>query len=785
MNMGTYVQSMLLGCMLFCYCSSSEVSAQTWERYPLPSNISLPRAIQERGDRYIEGEPQNGFRLGNRIVYALLRPMFYDIVTGELDTLPTPWPYSWSTFPMGEFGFSSKLGTVMLSGRTVHGRPPIFCLNDDWRSWTFTIDSAKSSTIRHGWRVNRGSRHYFEPPCGGQPRFLPDSVSNLEVQSVDQVNSYSLAFRFASFALQTIDTGRSWQNIDIPIGHNYRFANNGMLYSHLRYRHVSSPEWTPVPVFRTATGDSLGIPTEHASNIFLLWDSIPIIEIASTPKRFVYTLDRGVSWQIWESGFLPYDTTFCYNGDMLFGRLHRLKAGLPIRVEKIELPIPLSAIREVEQGVLIGQSDNRIFKSDDGGQRWYDATRFVQDLPAEKIDVIDVDRSLGYKRYIIGKLYLEEDRATGRLYGVRSVAGSGSLRDSVWYNNANYSTDYGHTWRRFGAFSSFARKEYQYIAPDVFVVAGMTNHVSDWGTIDARRALFRAKDSVIDTCKLEGFTSPIGRMIWARSVGGDTVQVSLMGISQIKESGDSVVHSGGIAQSVDGGLTYQKLTDVDPSLTYFLLQKFSSRMLAVVSYITSPGDSRFIDAKSEWVELRQSADGGRSWSQVSGIPRIVPFGGSSITQTSDGTIVALVGGRGPWYSVDGGATFSPLAIESQPFLSILDITAFGDTVLALTPLGGYSIDLTKLTSVIGTTNSSELAFDVRREDGRLVIRSQACVAIRSVVLYDVLGRSLPLKGESVENCWWKAEGSIQHVRGPMFLGIVFEDGTVAARQLPP
>lgn len=243
--------------------------SQQWQPYPLPANADLPAVPRDRGDRFIIGEKQNGCRIGDRIIYALRRPMYYDVRTGLLDTLPTPSPYSWSTF-IGEFGFSTSSGTVMLSGRSVHGRP-VFCLDPDFTSWTFRTDSLASALVSHGWsHTARGD--WFARPCSDDRVFLPDSVHTLNHHGIDKVNSNTIAYRFADFALQTSDTGKTWHHVDIRggIGLNYRYASNGMVYSHSRYKRLEDPAWTSVPIFRTSAGDSLGIPTGHESNIFLL-----------------------------------------------------------------------------------------------------------------------------------------------------------------------------------------------------------------------------------------------------------------------------------------------------------------------------------------------------------------------------------------------------------------------------------------------------------------------------------------------------------------------------------
>jgi hypothetical protein len=778
---GLFITSMLAYSVL-------PAMAQQWQPYYLlPKNADVPAAPRDRGDRFIVGEKQNGCRVGDRIIYSLRRPMYYDVRTGLLDTLPTPSPYSWSTF-IGEFGFSTLSGSVRLSGNSVHGRA-VFCLDPEFSSWTFRTDSLATVTVSHGWsHTERGD--WFVPPCGGERIFLPDSVHSMIHHGVDKVNSNTLSYRFSDFALQTSDTGKTWHHVNIRggIGLNYRFASNGILYSHNRYKRLEDASWTNVPVFRTAAGDSLGIPTGHESNIFLLWDSIPIIEIASQPKRCVYTLDRGQSWQVWESGFLPYDTTFCANGDLLFGRLHRLKKGLPLRVEKINLPISVTGVNELRPGVLIAQNGQRLYLSDDGGNTWYDHTHFHPSIPTVSNGIVEVDFRGGRKRYVMSGMLHEEDPASGRLYALRAMSRESSLYDSVWYDVNDYSTDYGATWTNSALLlpRSFTRREFRYAGPDLLILTSRDPAGGARNSLAERRTLHRFRGERLDSCSIEGFDVPFGRLDWVQMRGSDTVDVGFRGISwNLPDArGDSVVQSGGIARSVDGGLTFRRHANTHPSLTITRPVRIGSVSLAFAAYLSNPSITEFVALVNDWMELVQSTDDGSTWTSIPGTRQLSPVGGSRIVQTANGTIVAISGGNGPFYSADGGRTFAPLNVESLPLTAISNIAVFGDSVLALTALGNYCIDLSNITSVPRSGRQPSIVAQVSVVDDAVLVTTSANTSVRSVTVFDVLGRGVRLDGNNLDHRHWKSTSAIPWHSGPMFVGVETDQGRVAVRLLP-
>lgn len=244
------------------------------------------------------------------------------------------------------------------------------------------------------------------------------------------------------------------------------------------------------------------------------------------------------------------------------------------------------------------------------------------------------------------------------------------------------------------------------------------------------------------------------------------------------------MQSGGIARSVDGGLTFRRHTNTHPSLTITKPVGIGSISLAFAAYLSNPSVTEFVALVDDWMELVLSTDDGSTWTSIPGTRQRSPVGGSRIVQTVNGTIVANSGGNGPFYSTDGGRTFAPLSVESLPHTAISSIAVIGDSVLALTALGNYILDLSNITSVPRSVSQPSVMAQVSVVDDAVLVTTSANTSVRSVTVFDVLGRGVRLDGNNIDHRHWKSTSSIPWHSGPMFVRVVTDQGTSTARLLP-
>lgn len=205
----------------------------------------------------------------------------------------------------------------------------------------------------------------------------------------------------------------------------------------------------------------------------------------------------------------------------MFGKLHQLKRGLPLRVEKINLPIGLTDISELRPDVLIAQNSHRLYLSGDGGNTWYDHTHFHPSIPTVSNGIAEVNFRGGRKNYVMSGLLHEEDPASGRLYALRAMSRESSLHDSVWYDVNDYSTDYGATWTNTELLlpRPFTRREFRYAGPDLLILTSRDHAGGVRNSLAERRTLHRFRGERLDSCRIEGFNVPFGRMDWVQMRG--------------------------------------------------------------------------------------------------------------------------------------------------------------------------------------------------------------------------------------------------------------------------